>query len=127
MMEMEYSQILMEVQDRCQTLCESFSTEANFNEGSINEKPEGVMDTAILDQLEGFEKDILMDIPRTFQCTSFYHYKANLRKLYRVLYSYAIKDMDVGYIQGMNYIVGSLLFHADEPMAYNILKYLMDE
>ncbi len=63
MMEMEYSQILMEVQDRNQTLCDSFSTEANFNEVSINEKPEGVMDTAMMDKLEAFEKDILMDIP----------------------------------------------------------------
>ena len=78
MMEMEYSQILMEVQDRNQTLCDSFSTEANFNEVSINEKPDSIMDTVILDKLEAFEKDILMDIPRTFQCTSFYHYKANL-------------------------------------------------
>jgi len=59
--------------------------------------------------------------------SQFFLYPSNLMKLYRVLFTYALFDSDTGYIQGMNFIVASLLLTSTEVEAFWILKYFMEE
>ena len=39
----------------------------------------------------------------------------------------AKSDMSVGYVQGMNYIVSILMYHAGEVGAYALMKVLLEE
>jgi hypothetical protein len=50
-----------------------------------------------------------------------------LKKLMKVLLSYSMLDTEIGYVQGMNYIVGALLIHTDEVEAFHLFKYLMEQ
>lgn len=59
------------------------------------------------------EKDITKDVDRTLAELGLWREdsKCGNNKLYNVLKAYANYDNEVGYVQGMNYIVGLLLFY----------------
>lgn len=76
-----------------------------------------------------FEKEFLMnsnkqidlDIPRTFsECSYFSKGKGNII-LQRVLYALTRYNPALGYVQGMNYIAASLLYHCKESDAFWLL------
>lgn len=50
-----------------------------------------------------------------------------LQQLYRILYSYFIYDPQLGYTQGMNLIVGALLMHAEESVAFWLFVTLIED
>lgn len=56
---------------------------------------------------------IQKDIPRTFQSHKFFihHRKERLQHLENVLKAYAVFDPEIGYTQGMNFLVGTLVYY----------------
>jgi hypothetical protein len=71
-------------------------------------------------------KLIEYDIPRTFPTLAFFHDGGPLHVgLVRVLKAYACYRADVGYVQGMSYIVSMLLLYMDELQAFQSLANLL--
>lgn len=69
---------------------------------------------------------IQWDIPRTFPTLSFFHNGAPLNQsLENVLMAYAAYRPDVGYVQGMSFLVAVLLLQMDEYYAFQCLVNLM--
>lgn len=67
-----------------------------------------------------------LDIPRTFPHHPFFAQEENLTRLRRILYAYAVYDEEVGYVQGMNFVCGFMLFHsASELNTFSLLVNLM--
>lgn len=55
------------------------------------------------------EKQIDLDLPRTFPKDPFFRDHKNLKKLRSVLVAYARRNLSIGYVQGFNFIAGKLL------------------
>lgn len=86
--------------------------------------------TALLNSEEfKFQSEIKRDINRTFPSLRFFMELNSLgqTQLYNVLKAYSIFNPEVGYCQGMGFIVGMLLSHMDEVDAFNVLVVLMDK
>ncbi len=65
-------------------------------------------------ELEG---DIEKDLDRTFpKQHRFYSRPENLKRLGRVLRAFAVKNRDIGYIQGLNFIAGHLLLQFSDEV-----------
>ncbi|ORM40853.1 TBC1 domain family member 2B [Babesia sp. Xinjiang] len=60
---------------------------------------------------------ILLDIRRTYPSLKFYTRYGRLM-LRRILLAYAFFDPEVGYVQGLNFIVANLLWHCTEEQAF---------
>lgn len=43
-----------------------------------------------------------------------------------VLQLIGLKYPDIGYVQGMNFLVAAILYHSSPPVALGIMEYLMD-
>ena len=57
-----------------------------------------------------FEEDISKDLDRTFAKNHhFYSNPENKKRLNRVLKAFAVKNSDIGYIQGLNFLAGNLV------------------
>jgi hypothetical protein len=50
-----------------------------------------------------------------------------IRKLRRVLIAFSNYDKSVDYVQGMNFIVGQLLLHCSETMAFWLFVALIED
>ncbi|RUS80348.1 hypothetical protein EGW08_011887, partial [Elysia chlorotica] len=46
-------------------------------------------------------------------------------ELFNLLKAYSLLDTEVGYCQGLSFIVGMLLMHMEEISAFHVLKYMM--
>ena len=73
------------------------------------------------------ETVIIKDIDRTFPKCSFFKekYGGGQRQLYKVLVNYSKYNKEVGYVQGMGFIVALLLTYMDEERAFFMLHNLM--
>lgn len=49
------------------------------------------------------------------------------KELERVLFTFAKYDPNIGYVQGMNFIVGSLLYHSSEVIAFWLFVSLVED
>ncbi len=76
-----------------------------------------------------YQDDILRDVLRTQpEVKSFKYGEDNFKKLKDILYAYSNFNPKVGYAQGMNFIVASIIdikFLKDEPMAFLFLDSLI--
>ena len=74
-----------------------------------------------------FSSEIKRDINRTFPSLKFFQELHSLgqSQLLNVLKAYSIHNPEVGYCQGMGFIVGVLLCHMNEVDAFNVLVALM--
>ena len=81
----------------------------------------------INEKLAKWKVQIIKDIPRTFSNIDIFNYASMLQQLYRILYSYFIYDPQLGYTQGMNLIVGALLMHAEESVAFWLFVTLIED
>jgi len=73
-------------------------------------------------------RQIDKDINRTFPKSKLFENGSDgVQVLKRVLNAIAKYDPSVGYVQGMNFIAGSLLFHAEEYIAFWVLVSLFEE
>lgn len=79
------------------------------------------------DRKEKCKTQIMKDIPRTFSNLDIFSYVSALQQLYRILYSYFIYDPQLGYTQGMNMLVGALLMHSEESVAFWLFVSLIED
>jgi hypothetical protein len=87
-------------------------------------------DDSVYDETQEKSKckvQILKDIPRTFSNLDIFSYASAFQQLYRILYSYFIYDPQLGYTQGMNLLVGSLLMHCEENVAFWLFVALIED
>ena len=67
------------------------------------------------------EKQIAVDIKRTFQEEPYFCSEEGRMAMTRLLNSISKHSSSAGYTQGMNNIAGSLLFHSDEVIAFELI------
>mmetsp|Transcript_8004 Transcript_8004/g.7502 ORF Transcript_8004/g.7502 Transcript_8004/m.7502 type:complete len:275 (-) Transcript_8004:291-1115(-) len=73
-----------------------------------------------------YEDQIQKDLQRTFpKCPQFIDVQGQMA-LKRVLLAFSRYDPALGYVQGMNFIVGSLLYHCNEAIAFWMLTTLFE-
>ncbi|XP_027224440.1 TBC1 domain family member 1 isoform X1 [Penaeus vannamei] len=70
---------------------------------------------------------ILIDLGRTFPTHPYFMQTLGPGQLalFNVLKAYSLLDSDVGYCQGLSFVGGILLLHAEDEIAYSLLKHLM--
>lgn len=70
-----------------------------------------------------YEKMIQRDLARTFPGHKFFKERDGVGQegLYNVVRSYSVLDQDVGYCQGLAFIVGPLLLNVCKPKNLNLL------
>eukprot|EP00668_Euglena_longa_P029040 GGOE01036378.1.p1 GENE.GGOE01036378.1~~GGOE01036378.1.p1 ORF type:complete len:552 (-),score=161.43 GGOE01036378.1:307-1962(-) len=68
---------------------------------------------------------ISVDLPRTFPKNPHFQQPAERERMRRVLHAYAAYDQAVGYVQGMAFVSGALLFYMSEEDAFWVLSMLM--
>jgi len=83
----------------------------------------------LLKQTTIHQHSILLDLSRTFPNNSNFSKKFGEGQLalFNVLKAYSILDKEVGYCQGLSFIVGILLIHVSnvEEKAFDLLKFLL--
>ena len=72
-------------------------------------------------------KQIELDIPRTFSDYTYFSKENGLLILQRILYAFIKYNPKLGYVQGMNYIAASLLYHCSESDAFWLFLRLVYE
>ncbi len=71
---------------------------------------------------------IKRDLNRTFPtCTYFTEGHTGQADMERVLSAYAKYDAQIGYVQGMNFVVGALLYHCSEEIAFWLFVSLIED
>jgi hypothetical protein len=71
-------------------------------------------------------RQIELDLSRTYPDEDYFNSSTGEDSLRRVLSVYCKYDPNLGYVQGMNYIVGALLWHCSEVDAFWIFVGLME-
>ncbi|KAH9523157.1 TBC1 domain member 1 [Bulinus truncatus] len=79
--------------------------------------------------VEAYSRDYIVEAysRRTFPCHPYFA-KAlgpGQLELFNLLKAYSLLDPEVGYCQGLSFIVGMLLMHMEEISAFHVLKYMM--
>ncbi|CEP11275.1 hypothetical protein [Parasitella parasitica] len=72
-----------------------------------------------------FEKQIQRDLTRTFPEHPYFMQESGRQALFNVAKAYSIFDQEVGYCQGLAFIIGCLLLHMSEESAFCVLIKLM--
>ena len=73
------------------------------------------------------EKQIELDLRRTFPNDSFFENQENLEKLKNILLAYSRRNVSIGYIQGFNMIVGKILKQTEnEEQTFYIFMSLLE-
>lgn len=68
---------------------------------------------------------IYMDVCRTYPSVPYFKYEGK-SYLNKILLVYSLMDLDVGYVQGMNFLVGCILWHSSsEEQAFELLVSIM--
>lgn len=71
------------------------------------------------------ESQILRDINRTFPENFYFRDGDGCKLLEQILINLCKVDNIRGYIQGMNFLAGSLLLHSNEFIAFGIMEVLL--
>lgn len=81
----------------------------------------------LLRQLTSHQHAILIDLGRTFPQHAYFAppLGPGQLSLFNILKAYSLLDPEVGYCQGLSFVAGVLLLHADETDAYKLLRHLM--
>jgi hypothetical protein len=74
---------------------------------------------------EDVDDIISRDCHRTFPEHPMFGFKHGQNTLFRVLKAYSLQDLEVGYCQGMAFLVGLLLFYVPEEPAFQLFCSLM--
>lgn len=74
---------------------------------------------------EDVDDIISRDCHRTFPEHPMFGFKHGQNTLFRVLKAYSLQDLEVGYCQGMAFLVGLLLFYVPEEPAFQLFCRLM--
>ncbi|EIE75616.1 hypothetical protein G6F46_010679 [Rhizopus delemar] len=79
----------------------------------------------LLNEPSPHEKLIQRDLPRTFPKIDYFNTKEGQEKLFHVIKAYSLFDEQVGYCQGIHFLVGCLLLHMPEEAAFCVLVQMM--
>ncbi|KAH8740290.1 hypothetical protein FG386_001565 [Cryptosporidium ryanae] len=94
--------------------CDNTKVTDKFGEGIINK----LFNSRIVNS-------IYMDVCRTYPSISYFKEEGR-NYLTKILLIYSLIDIDVGYVQGMNFLVGCILWHSNtEELAFQLLVSLM--
>eukprot|EP00669_Euglena_mutabilis_P004491 TRINITY_DN15827_c0_g1_i2.p1 TRINITY_DN15827_c0_g1~~TRINITY_DN15827_c0_g1_i2.p1 ORF type:complete len:463 (+),score=86.91 TRINITY_DN15827_c0_g1_i2:49-1389(+) len=97
-----------------------------FLSGSVKTKVPGkfnqLVDAPIADTIV---TAIAIDLPRTFPKNPHFQQASERERIRRVLHAYAAFDPAVGYVQGMAFVSGALLFYMNEEDTFWMLSTLM--
>ena len=80
-----------------------------------------------LQEFSNSVRQIELDLKRTYPDEQYFNSKEGENSLRRVLIAYCKYDANLGYVQGMNYIVAALLWHCTEVDAFWIFVGLMEK
>ena len=92
----------------------------NENEKSMNESYR-----LLLSKESPSENIIVRDINRTFTGHQFFQDETGQQALYKLSKAYSIYDEEVGYCQGLSFLIASLLLHMPEEQTFNLLVKIM--
>lgn len=81
----------------------------------------------LLKELTLHQHAILIDLGRTFPNHSYFSSPLGPGQLalFNLLKAYSLLDPEVGYCQGLSFVVGVLLLHMEEAQAFFLLRHLM--
>ncbi|KAJ3071151.1 GTPase-activating protein [Quaeritorhiza haematococci] len=79
----------------------------------------------LLTRVSVHEKLIQRDLARTFPKHEYFQSKAGQEALFNVIKAYSLYDLEVGYCQGISFLVGALLLNMPEEEAFCCLVRLM--
>jgi hypothetical protein len=71
------------------------------------------------------ENGILRDVNRTFPAHPYFQDENGQQSLYKLCKAYSIYDEEVGYCQGLSFLIASLLLHMPEEQTFNLLVKIM--
>ncbi|KAJ3121823.1 GTPase-activating protein [Nowakowskiella sp. JEL0407] len=83
--------------------------------------------TTLLTQTSTHEKLIQRDLARTFPKHEYFMEKTGQESLYNVVKAYSLYDPEIGYCQGISFIVGPLLLNMPEEEAFCCCVRLMKD
>jgi hypothetical protein len=92
----------------------------NEDEKSMNESYR-----LLLTKESSSENVILRDVNRTFPGHPFFQDESGQQALYKLSKAYSIYDDEVGYCQGLSFLIASLLLHMPEEQTFNLLCKIM--
>lgn len=73
-------------------------------------------------------KQIELDLPRTFPRDPYFEDKDNIQKLKNICLAYSIRNINVGYCQGFNFIIGRFLkYYNDEEKAFWLFAQFIED
>lgn len=79
-------------------------------------------------QMEEDLAQIKRDLGRTFpKCEYFAEGREGQPLMERILATFSKYDPKIGYVQGMNFIVGALLYHCSEEIAFWLFVTLVED
>ncbi|KAI7876499.1 rab-GTPase-TBC domain-containing protein [Mucor mucedo] len=98
-------------------------------------KPEGGFESIekvyhdLLQQLSPYEDEIKKDLHRSFPTIEYFKNinGEGQQRLFNVLKAYSLYEPEVGYCQGLNFVVGILLLHLSDEEAFCVLTSLMKQ
>jgi hypothetical protein len=67
----------------------------------------------------------LRDINRTFPGHAYFQDERGQQALYKLSKAYSIYDQEIGYCQGLSFLIATLLLHMSEEQAFNLLCKIM--
>ena len=78
---------------------------------------------------EDTEETIIKDLDRTYPSCQLFtdKYGKGQRKLYKVLSAYSLYNKEVGYVQGMGFLVAVFLMYMDEESSFFMLDSIMNK
>ncbi|KAI7899282.1 rab-GTPase-TBC domain-containing protein [Cokeromyces recurvatus] len=81
----------------------------------------------LLDKTSPYEKLMKRDVSRAFPNLPFFKEKDGQQMLFNVIKAYSLFDQNVGYCQGIHFVVGCLLLHMPDEAAFSVLIKLMTQ
>ncbi|XP_067125616.1 rab GTPase-activating protein 1-like isoform X2 [Centruroides vittatus] len=81
----------------------------------------------LITQNSSCENAVQRDINRTFPAHEFFKENggAGQEALYRICKAYSVYDKEIGYCQGLSFLVAALLLHMPEEQAFNVTMKIM--
>lgn len=98
----------------------------NFPRDAVSAYQNLLFSSIELQEFSNSVRQIELDLKRTYPDEIYFNTRVGEDSLRRVLTAYCKYDPNLGYVQGMNYIVGALLWHCTEVDAFWIFVGLME-
>ncbi len=71
------------------------------------------------------EQVILRDINRTFPAHAYFQDESGQQALFKITKAYSIYDQEIGYCQGLSFLIATLLLHLPEEQSFNLICKIM--